>query len=65
MGKACRVKFATKTHTKRRGFCKKKINEDLMVVNTVNMDINSSVNIVNNDIVNIADTLTASERESY
>ena len=55
MEKACRVKFSTKPHTKRKGFCRKKITEDLadvQTVNNVNNDIDLSVNSMDSGVIN-------------
>ena len=48
MGKACRVKYTTRTHKKRRGFMRKKVVNDSLDVGSV-----SDVNIVNNNDVDM------------
>ena len=59
MRKACRLKFLTETHKKRKRFCRKRIIEDLVdvrTVNNVNNDIDLSVNNMNNNDSNVNST---------
>ena len=62
MGKACRAQFSTKTHLKKKKISKKKIIKglrDVPTANTVNYDIDLSVNSLNDDTQSIADFSTA------
>ena len=69
MGKACRVKYSTRTHKKRRGFMRKKVVNDSLDVGSVsdvnivnNNDVDTEISNASTNSVNIVNTSTASEK---
>ena len=53
MGKTCRLKFRTKSHKKRKGFCKKKLLDDVNnVIRTVN-NVNNTGTVYTDTVNNV------------